>query len=359
LHILEILGGLTLIVATLFDVFASVIMPGRVRTPFALASRLRKLSHPYWRRLAGRAAGGGRGATNPNSYAPLLLVAALVGWMALLMIGYGLVFHGLADRFSPRVPSLPEGVYLAGASMLTLGLEHYRALGSARWFTIAAGLSGISVATATLTFILTVQSALRDREPLVRSLPSLAGLPPSGLVLLENHAAFGVEARLGDLFQGWERWSAAVSQSHAAWPVLAYFRSADPRVDWITGFGAVLDAAALTCAFLSEGPRGEALLLIRTGSRAAEELCRELQVEPREAEPAETAELQAAHARLAAAGWAVEPLASTLASCHALRRGYAGNVRALVDHFGVEPPAWPGPDGQAAAAAAPATARMR
>ena len=59
-------------------------------------------------------------------------------------------------------------------------------------------------------------------------------------------------AKLPELFEQWENWSADVAESHATYPTLAYFRSANLFSSWITAQLAVLDAAALYLSLVSK-----------------------------------------------------------------------------------------------------------
>ena len=105
---------------------------------------------------------------------------------------------------------------------------------------VLAGLSGLASVTIGATFLLTVQHAIHRREVLVLSTLTVAGRPPSGLVILETYGFNEAPEALAELFRDWEEWTADVLHSHRSDPVLAHFRSTDEDGEWLAVFGAVL-----------------------------------------------------------------------------------------------------------------------
>lgn len=125
--------------------------------------------------------------------------------------------------------------------------------------------------------------------------------------MLETEAQLGPREELDGLFTRWEVWAAGVLHSHGAFPILAYFRSTDHDNDWLSAFGAVLDAAALVRALVEDRPkdaklRGQAFLLHRAGSRTARDLCTLFHLRAPDPIPADLEHLQQAHRRLQLAG---------------------------------------------------------
>jgi hypothetical protein len=148
--------------------------------------------------------------------------------------------------------------------------------GSARILVVLAGLSGLASVTIGATFLLTAQQALHRREVLVLSTLTVAGRPPSGLVILETYGFNEAPEALAELFRDLEEWAADVLHSHRSDPVLAHFRSTDEDGEWLAVFGAVLDAAALLLA----GPETEkptapaARMFLPIGCRTVRSLAR-------------------------------------------------------------------------------------
>lgn len=276
LPVFEGLVGAALAGLTLLDVFDTVVVPGATRNPLRIAQRVRLLSLPLWRRRASSLDGAPRIA---RGLAAFILTSTFALWMALLLLGYGLIDDALKDSFHPAIRSLPEAIYTAGLGLVTTGMSGRDADGMARWVVLISGVSGLAVMTMAVTYILEVQNGLQQRDPALAKLSTTAGRPPSGIALLETYAALGSCSELGPLFREWRDWSADVLHSHSSNPVLAYFRSISAEMDWPLALGVVLDAASLYAAFVGGDETGPAMLLHRDGSRLTTSLARLFSVE--------------------------------------------------------------------------------
>src|SRR5919202_2581178 len=75
-------------------------------------------------------------------------------------------------------------------------------------------------------------------------------------------------------FLDWRGWSAAVLESHLAYPLLIYFRSSHDNEAWLNSFGAVMDAAALVQSTLvtEDDTEGHARLLLKVGNHLVEDV---------------------------------------------------------------------------------------
>jgi hypothetical protein len=336
LSAIEFMLGLAITVVTLADVFASVVVPGpgsgwrgvtrRTRTLALLVSRMRRAVLP-------RSA-----AQYAFWFGPTIFLLAFLAWNLLLILGFGLMMHAVAAHFEPPLQGLGEAIYLSGSSFVTLGVSEVDADGIGRWLILAAGLAGFSIITATVTFILQVQSAFQDREWRVLALAGLTGRPPTGIGLLEAHAELGIlDDDLPELFRAWRDWSAQVLESHAAHPVLGYFQSVDAEEDWLSALAAVLDAATLVAA-VTEGPvAGTAAVMQRSGARTAQTLCALYGLSDEPPQPPGRATVEQLRGRLAAAGFQVRSADEAFARFTRLRADYEGRVFALASHFGTPP----------------------
>ena len=251
---METVIGFAIVLATLADVFSTVLAPGPANGRLRIAGRVREMTLPLWRYASRRRGRGGRQQLS-NIFAPVLFCLAFAAWALLLLAGFGLLFHASGQSFSPPLATFDEALYVAGSSLLTLGVSEVNASGTARWLILWTALCGFGVITATITFILQVQASLHQREAGVLTLSGLAGSPPSGIVLLESFAKLDLRTDLPAFFKEWRDWSAAVLHSHASYPVLVYFHSMDAESDWLPALGAVLDAATLLSVLTSD-PRG-------------------------------------------------------------------------------------------------------
>ncbi len=237
----EFLIGMAIVAYALSDVFTTLLVPGpagaRIRPAAAIRGSASRLPDGF-RHVTIRGRVGARQTALPlrwcwESSSP---------WLLLLLVGFGLMFHAAASRFSPNLSELSQAIYVAGSSIVTLGVSEVDASGFARWLILAAAFSGFAVITAGITFVLQLQTSLHLREVEVLALSGLAGRPPSGIVLLETFAELGLQPELREFFLRWRNWSAATLHTHLSYPVLAYFHSVDAESDWLGAFEAVLDA---------------------------------------------------------------------------------------------------------------------
>ena len=331
---LEFVGGLALALATVSDVFETVVVPGGSRANLRVARRLVFATLPVWR-LAGRARG------IPTSFAPFVLVASFVIWMLLLALGFALIIHSVGGDLRPPISSFPQAFYVAGTGLLTIGLGSSEPRGLLRWVLLAAGFCGLAIMTMAVTYLLEVQRGIGQRDAGMLKLTTTAGEPPSGLALLERYAALDFMQHIPEVMADGRDWCAHVLQSHASHPTLVYFRSKGTGSGWPAALGALMDMA-LAVEFLLEAPqwRGVATLLREDGGRTVEALIAVVGLDHEPAAPAAD-ELDRLLSRLRSAGYPVRPEPDRAAFC-AHRARHAACVRTMARHLGtIEAPLLP------------------
>ncbi|MET7763574.1 hypothetical protein ABZS71_16680 [Streptomyces sp. NPDC005393] len=190
--------------------------------------------------------------------APVSIVITLIGWLASFMIGYALLLAAVSGI------GIRDALYEAGSSLLTLGFAtSRRATLTAVDFCAAA--TGPIVVGLQVGYLPTLYNAYQRRETEVTLLHTRAGSPPWGPQILARYAQVKLLDDIDELFRGWERWSAAVSESHTTYPILVHFRSPKANRNWLIALLAVLDAAALRLAFNPSQPRAQVRLALRAG----------------------------------------------------------------------------------------------
>lgn len=334
---LVLAAGLAIIAVTLADVFATILVPGPSTGLLRIGARVGRLTLPLGRALSRWTQGPGHRPS--NSFAPLIFLLSFTTWMLLLLLGFALLFLFVRQDFTPALGGIDDALYFAGSSLLTLGVSEVDAHGAARWLILAAALSGFAVISATITFMLQIQSALHQRETRVLSLGSLAGTPPSGLVLLEAVAKLHVDSELRAFFHDWRDWSAGVLHSHLSSPVLIFFHSVDRESDWVAALEAVLDAATLLMVLTEDQATGAATLMHRAGSRTAARLCAMMRIDEGDTSSLDHDAIAGIAARLEQGGFTVRPVDATMVKHLAnLRADYAGRIAALARLLGADRP---------------------
>jgi hypothetical protein len=210
--------------------------------------------------------------------APVQLILQIVGWLALYELGFGLLiwpFDGNAG--------VAGAMEQAGSALCTLGFLAPRTSGVFALDALAA-FAGLGTVALQIGYLPTLYAAFNRREGLITMLDSRAGVPSWGPELLaRTHYGLGsgvsAVAELPDLFEAWERWSADVSESHATYLPLVWFRSPRPLSSWVTSQLAVLDAAALYLA-LDPNASGvvQARLCLRGGFTCLDNIARALRI---------------------------------------------------------------------------------
>src|SRR5260370_31871979 len=132
--------------------------------------------------------------------------------------------------------------------------------------------TGVGIAALVITLLFSLYAAFQEREELVVQLDAIAGAPRSGIQLLETVFERGLRDELVKTFDDWRRWSAAVLESHLAYPILLYFRSSHDNEAWLNSFGAVMDAATLVMSTVDEDEEGPARLMFTVGNPLLETL---------------------------------------------------------------------------------------
>jgi Ion channel len=339
---LEMIGGLALMASVLWDVFQTVVVPRPTPARYRIARLLTRGTWPLWRAVARRSRPGRR-EYFLGTFAPTLVLVLLAVWIVGLTTGFGLLFHALRGDIRPS-PTLGESIYLAGASVLTIGYGDFVPTSPVtRTLGLLAGGFGLGVLALTITYLFSLYGAFQRREALVTTLDARAGAPPSGVALLETYARHGMLDDLRRTFAAWEMWSVEVLDSHLAYPILAYFRSSHDNESWVSALGAVLDAATLVGTTMADGPRGQAKMTAKAGSHLVEDLSRFFRFSLASDPGVERFEFEEARRKLGAAGLPLgdDPDAAWHAFAEA-RAAYAAPLNEMARFWETPPAQWIG-----------------
>ena len=239
-------------------------------------------------------------ASQPVVALGLLLFTWLVGFV----VGYGLLLWLLGGSF-------PDALREAGSSLFTLGFAARSGAGPSVVDFFAAA-SGLVIVALLIAYLPTLYAAYNRRETEVTLLGPRAGSPAWGPELLARaQIANGIE-QLTLIYQGWERWSADVAESHSSYPSLLRFRSPEPHSSWVVSQLAVLDAAALHMAACPASAPFTARLCVQMGFTCLRKLTRTLRIpvedDPRPDDPLRLSweEFMQGWERITSAGFPVE-----------------------------------------------------
>jgi hypothetical protein len=336
------LAGLIVLGLVLWDVFQGVVVPrptpGRLRN----ARYVIPPTWRTWRNVVVRVRTGHARDALLGLKAPGAAILLLLMWLALLIVGYGLIFYALRGDLRPSPASPLEALYFAGTSVLTIGYGDIVPVGGvARVAVVAAATTGLGLVALVITFLYSLFGSYQRREIAVVTLSARAKSPPSAITLLETYAKLGMVSELPDLLRHWEEWIAEVLDTHVSYPLLGYFRSSHDNVSWISSLGAVLDAAVLVRTTIVGVPRGQAIITTRVGAHLVEDISNNLRLGTDGAAVDEDQFAQA-YERLARAGYELESQHDAWRAFARARASYAGRLQALADYWATPATEWVG-----------------
>jgi len=270
-RVLLFLAGLALVGATLGSSVRTVILP---RASVSVITRMIFLiARQVYDIRIGRRASFERRDAILASYAPITLLLLLATWIALILIGFQLMFVAIGN--GPF-----QAFQISGSSVLTLGFSAPRDLPNTL-LVLLEGLIGLTELALLISYLPAMYAAFQRREAFVNKLEVRAGSPPSGVVMLERFQRLhGLEHLSLEVWEQWEDWFIDLEETHTSLPVLAFFRSPRPDRSWITAAGAVLDGAALYASALHgrDGHDSHADLCLRAGYLALRAICEYFQI---------------------------------------------------------------------------------
>ena len=178
----------------------------------------------------------------------IILVATLWSWVALLWLGWGLVFSSsegaVVDATSSTPVDLMGRVYFVGYTLVTLGNGGYVPSGGV-WqiLTVVASFSGLFLITLGITYLLPVVQAVVEQQQLAASVSAL-GSSGAAVVALAQEDGPGVSRQV-------ERIASELtlhSERHLAYPILHYFQSGERRTAIAPNLAVLSDALLLSRA---------------------------------------------------------------------------------------------------------------
>jgi hypothetical protein len=255
-RLIAFVAGIVIVVLVIWSVFRSLVVPR------ASSSRMQM--------LVGRLLGNAARAMAPklptydskdrllSFIGPATMVSLFGLWLGLLVLGFALI-----EWWNSGI-DFASALGIAGSSVFTLGIATARDAGAHTIEILAAGF-GLLVIALEIAYLPALYSAFAVRETEVTLLATRSGTPAWGPEILARHHWLDTMNELPPLYASWERWAAAVSESHANYPALMWFRSPAPFRSWLLGLVAMMDSAALFHATSPEMTPREARTCLQMG----------------------------------------------------------------------------------------------
>lgn len=257
MHLFTLILGLLCLAEVLLDAFQTIILPRRASGRFRVSRIFMTAAWIRWRAIASRMRQTNRRESFLSYFGPLSLLMLVVIWASGLILGFGLLYHGLGSPFTDAhsIGRWETDLYVSGTTLFTIGLGDVVPLSvPARFLVALEGGMGLAFVAGVIGYLPVLYGAFSRREVSIILLDARAGSPPTALELLRRHAGSTGELALQTLLVEWERWSAELLESHISYPQLCFFRSQHDNQSWLSALVAMLD----TCAVLIATVEGDA-----------------------------------------------------------------------------------------------------
>jgi hypothetical protein len=260
MHLAAILFGCVFLLGVLLDAFQTIILPRRPVGRFRITRMFFLVTWAPWAWFTRLLRRSKTREQLYSVYGPLALLLLFVFWAILLTAAYALIFFGLHTPFHD--PTNPVSVfarlrscfYVSGTTIFTLGLgDVLPASHAARALIVLEAGTGLGFVALVIGYVPVLYAAFSAREIAVALLDARAGSPPTAGELLFRHNFSGGHHALTALLAEWERWCAAMLETHISYPILCYYRSQHDNQSWLAALTAVLDTCALLITTI-EGP---------------------------------------------------------------------------------------------------------
>jgi hypothetical protein len=352
-RVLAVALGLAVVVMTATSVLRNLVVPRRLHSKLRLTVSV-AVAAPF-RAVADRSRVYERRDSIMAWAAPVAILSLLLSWLLFFLVGYALLVYGTSTL------TFPVALREAGSSLFTLGFASTDR-GQLTVVDFAAALTGPIVIGLQIGYLPALYGAYNRREAEVTMLDSRAGEPNWGPEILARHASVGSLDSLRELYRGWERWAADVSESHSNYPALIFFRSQEPTRNWLIGLLSVMDSAALHLSLNPSSAAGEARMAVRMGFVCLRDLA-DTVGQPYDPDPSPDdpitltfEEFRAGVARLERGGYAMERSPEEAwVHFRGWRVNYEAIAYALAELVDAVPALWSGPRRGVAAPVAPKT----
>ncbi len=235
-RLVALVAGIAIVIVTVWSVFTSLVLPRAASSRMVRA--LARILAGSARRLAPRLPDYEVRDRILSIVGPGAVVALFGVWILLILLGFSLIIWWDTGF------NLLDAVGIAGSSVTTLGIAASSGAG-ARTLEISAAVIGLGVVALEIAYLPALYSAFATRETEVTLLSARAGTPAWGPEILARHHWLQTMDELPPLYAQWERWASAVSESHANYPALIWFRSPESSRSWLVGLVAMMDSAAM------------------------------------------------------------------------------------------------------------------
>jgi hypothetical protein len=252
--LMEQIAGAVVTLAALLDIFLTILYARAGTAVFSSG-----VSRLIWRvfRLVARPFGARRGHVL-SFCGPVILVALILVWAAALALGAALVIHPhLGGSVRANQGSTPRdfmsALYAGASSLSFVGASDFKPQSSgSRALYILNSLIGMSVMSLVLTYVMQIYTALKSRNELGLAIQTLSNGTGDAAELI---AGLGPHGQFDSGFTNLSSLAShasAVKEAHHFYPLLFYFRFAEPYYSVSQTATVLFDTVSLLKSALSD-----------------------------------------------------------------------------------------------------------
>ena len=344
MRLLAVIFGIMLIVLVAQDAFETIVLPRRVTRRIRLAQLFYRMTRFGWNSLGYLIRSSARRDSFRGYLGPLSLLALLLFWAVLLVLGFGLVLWGLAVPLggSDKTLSFLTYLYLSGTTFFTLGLGDVTPLsGVGRFLVVSEVALGFIFLALVISYVPVIYQAFSRRELRITLLDARAGSPATAVELLRRNCAGKQVEELRMLLHDWEVWCADILESHLSYPILAFYRSQHEQQSWVEALTVILDTCALILTSIDGLPVEAARFSFAMARHAVVDLAQVLNTYPKTGvNRLSSAEFTDLQDMLVASGIRLKGSTASEQKLAELRETYEPFVSALAERIQVALPPW-------------------
>jgi len=352
MRLLAVIFGIALILLVAQDAFETIVLPRRVTRRIRLTKLFYRVIQLGWNSIGHIIRSSARRDSFRGYMAPLSLLALLIFWAALFILGYGLLLWGLALPLSAlsNTTSFSTYLYLSSTTFFTLGLGDVSPLPSVgRFLLVSEAALGFIFLALVISYVPVLYQAFSRRELRISLLDARAGSPGTAVELLRRSCVGKADDRLEELrllLHDWEVWCADILESHLSYPILAFYRSQHEQQSWVGALTIILDTCALVLTTIdgdkTSGPPVQAAKFTFAMARhAVVDLAQVLDISPPTAvNRLSSAEFTHLQDMLLTAGIRLQESRTSEQKLSELRATYEPFVSALAKRIQVSLPSW-------------------
>lgn len=349
---LELALGLLIWLGSIWDGFATIVLPRTVAPMRRLSGRFYRLSWRIWSSLACRIQSTDIRIAVLAVYGPISVMLLMIIWAILMILGFALIFHALGPRFQESRGPAGFGtlLYMSASTFLTLGLGDVTSTDLiGRLFVILESGTGYLFLGLIITYMPVLEQAYSSREVGNQLIHSRAGTPPSAIRKLHRYANPDRRTILRDILRECERWMSEIVQTHLSHPVLSFYRAQHWGQSWLVSLTIILDSCSLLIVCIDGLAAEQARLTYRMGVHLLKDLAEALglSIDPQSRGRLTEAELPALAAAIEASALGLTLNPHQTARLLRLTQRYDAFLVPLSEWLAIPLPGWIPPESSA------------